>query len=283
MKLQDIDKIKIIKKNVILATIIKAKGSVPRNENVSMVISSSMQFGTIGGGELEYQITRESKSLLNTLNYNQKIIELPLGPSLGQCCGGFVKIQLNKFKNGKDLLLKNNLKEQIISKNQNLYIFGAGHVAKALLSKLDGVGFNIFVIDSRENFISKINADYVFPILSKEHNVIIKNTPSKSYYLIMTHSHQLDLTICDLLLKKNDYEFIGLIGSKTKKTRFTKRLIEIGYDQKSINNIECPIGINSIKGKEPDVIAISIIARLLEYQSSLTNNEKNYIKLVQNS
>ena len=59
--------------------------------------------------------------------------------------------------------------------------------------------------------------------------------------------------------------------------------MEIGYDQKSINNIECPIGINSIKGKEPDVIAISIIARLLEYQSSLTNNEKNYIKLVQNS
>ena len=66
MKLQDIDKIKIIKKNVILVTIIKAKGSVPRNENVSMVISSSMQFGTIGGGELEYQITRKSKSLLNT-------------------------------------------------------------------------------------------------------------------------------------------------------------------------------------------------------------------------
>ena len=59
--------------------------------------------------------------------------------------------------------------------------------------------------------------------------------------------------------------------------------MEIGYNQKSISNIECPIGINSIKGKEPDVIAISIIARLLEYQSSLTNNEKNYIKLVQNS
>ena len=98
MKLQDIDKIKIIKKNIILATIIKAKGSVPRNENVSMVISSSMQFGTIGGGELEYQITRKSKSLLNTLNCNQKIIELPLGPSLGQCCGGFVKIQLNISK-----------------------------------------------------------------------------------------------------------------------------------------------------------------------------------------
>ena len=280
MKLQDIDKIKIVRNNIILATIIKAKGSVPRNENVSMVISSSKQYGTIGGGELEYQVIKESKALLNNLDCNQKIIELPLGPTLGQCCGGFVKIQLSKFKNGKNLLLKHDLKEQIINQNQNLYIFGAGHVGNSLLSKLDGVGFNIFVIDSRENFISKINADYVFPILAKDHTIIIKNTPSKSYYLVLTHSHQLDLSICDSILKKNDFTFIGLIGSKTKKIRFTKRLIEIGHDKNLIDKIECPIGIQSIEGKEPDVIAISIIARLLEYKSSSTIKEKNYIRLV---
>ena len=280
MKLQDIDKIKIVRSNIILATIIKAKGSVPRNENVSMVISSSKQYGTIGGGELEYQVIKESKALLNNLDCNQKIIELPLGPALGQCCGGFVKIQLSKFKNGKNLLLKYDLKEQIINQNQNLYIFGAGHVGNSLLSKLDGVGFNIFVIDSRENFISKINADYVFPILAKDHTIIIKNTPSKSYYLVLTHSHQLDLSICDSILKKNDFTFIGLIGSKTKKIRFTKRLIEIGHDKNLIDKIECPIGIQSIEGKEPDVIAISIIARLLEYKSSSPIKEKNYIRLV---
>ena len=280
MKLQDIDKIKIVRNNIILATIIKAKGSVPRNENVSMVISSSKQYGTIGGGELEYQVIKESNDLLNNLDCNQRIIELPLGPTLGQCCGGFVKIQLSKFKNGKNLLLKHDLKEQIINQNQNLYIFGAGHVGNSLLSKLDGVGFNIFVIDSRENFISKINADYVFPILAKDHTIIIKNTPSKSYYLVLTHSHQLDLSICDSILKKNDFTFIGLIGSKTKKIRFTKRLIEIGHDKNLIDKIECPIGIQSIEGKEPDVIAISIIARLLEYKSSSTIKEKNYIRLV---
>ena len=230
--------------------------------------------------QLEYQVIKESNDLLNNLDCNQKIIELPLGPTLGQCCGGFVKIQLSKFKNGKNLLLKHDLKEQIINQNQNLYIFGAGHVGNALLSKLDGVGFNIFVIDSRENFISKINADYVFPILAKDHTIIIKNAPSKSYYLVLTHSHQLDLSICDSILKKNDFTFIGLIGSKTKKIRFTKRLIEIGHDKNLIDKIECPIGIQSIEGKEPDVIAISIIARLLEYKSSSPIKEKNYIRLV---
>ena len=280
MKLQDIDKIKIVRNNIILATIIKTKGSVPRNENVSMAVSSSKQYGTIGGGELEYQVIKESNDLLNNFDCNEKNIELPLGPNLGQCCGGFVKIQLSKFKNGKNLLLKHNLKEQIINQNQNLYIFGAGHVASALLSKLDGVGFNIFVIDSRENFISNITTDYVFPILAKDHTIIIKNAPSKSYYLVLTHSHQLDLSICDSILKKNDFTFIGLIGSKTKKIRFEKRLIETGYDKKLIDKIECPIGINSIQGKEPDVIAISIIARLLEYKSSQAKKEKSYLSLV---
>ena len=280
MKLQDIDKIKIVQNNIILATIIKAKGSVPRNENVSMAVSSSKQYGTIGGGELEYQVIKESNDLLNNFDCNQKIIELPLGPTLGQCCGGFVKIQLSKFKNGKNLLLKHDLKEQIINQNQNLYIFGAGHVANALLSKLDGVGFNIFVIDSRENFISKINTDYVFPILAKDPTIIIKNAPSKSYYLVLTHSHQLDLSICDSILKKNNFTFIGLIGSKTKKIRFTKRLIEIGHDKNLIDKIECPIGMQNIEGKEPDVIAISIIARLLEYKSSSAKIEKKYIRLV---
>ena len=280
MKLQDIDKIKIVRNNIILATIIKAKGSVPRNENVSMAVSSSKQYGTIGGGELEYQVIKKSNDLLNNIDCNQKIIELPLGPTLGQCCGGFVKIQLSKFKNGKNLLLKHDLKEQIINQNQNLYIFGAGHVANALLSKLDGVGFNIFVIDSRENFISKINTDYVFPILAKDPTIIIKNAPSKSYYLVLTHSHQLDLSICDSILKKNNFTFIGLIGSKTKKIRFTKRLIEIGHDENSINKIACPIGIRSIEGKAPDVIAISIIARLLEYKSLSAKIEKKYIRLV---
>ena len=279
MKLQDIEIIKKIKKEIVLATIINTKGSSPRDD-ARMVVSDQTTIGTIGGGELEFRIIRESKKLLQKTEKIEKIISLPLGPSLGQCCGGYVEVKRKKFFSGEQLLEKHDLKNEILDCNDNLYIFGAGPVAKALLSKLDGVGFNIFVIDSRENFISKINADYVFPILAKDHTIIIKNAPSKSYYLVLTHSHQLDLSICDSILKKNDFTFIGLIGSKTKKIRFEKRLIETGYDKKLIDKIECPIGINSIQGKEPDVIAISIIARLLEYKSSSAKIEKKYIRLV---
>ena len=139
---------------------------------------------------------------------------------------------------------------------------------------------NFVIVDSRENYLSKITNRSINKILAKDSEIIINNAPVKSYYLIMTHSHQIDLSICSLLLKKKDYQFIGLIGSKTKKARFSKKLKELGYKEDQINNIECPIGINEITGKEPDVIAISIIARLLQFKSLIESNKKSYIKLI---
>ena len=123
----------------------------------------------------------------------------------------------------------------------------------------------------------------MIPILAKNNRIIINNSPTNSFYLIMTHSHKIDLDICSLLLNKNNFSFIGLIGSKTKKARFTSKLLKIGYSQDLINKIECPIGINTIKGKEPDIIAISIIAKLLEYKESIKKTKTDFLKLVKNN
>ena len=199
MKLQYIKNINEINETVVLITIVNAKGSVPRNKNVKMVTSNNEQYGTIGGGELEYRAINEAINLINSFNVKEKNINYPLGPSLGQCCGGFITIRLKKFKNGLDLLEESNLKEDIISHNQNLYIFGAGHVAQALAQKLDGTGFNVFIIDSREEYLSKIKSDYVTKILAKNNEILINNAPSQTFYLIMTHSHQIDLSICSSL------------------------------------------------------------------------------------
>jgi len=280
MKLNDINNIEKLYDNLILAKIINKKGSAPRNKNVFMIISFDKNYGTIGGGELEYRVIKESIKLLRNKEKKEKLIQYPLGPSLGQCCGGYVKIKFKKFDTGINLLKEMNLKEKIINENENLYIFGAGHVSKALLSKLDGVGFNVFVIDSRESFLKDINLDYINKIFARNPEIIIKNAPPKSYYIVLTHSHQIDLLICSSILKINNFSFIGLIGSNTKKIRFNKKLTEIGYDKDLINKIECPIGISDIEGKEPDVIAISIIARLLQYKSSIIDKQKLYLKLI---
>ena len=280
MKINEIDNLKFVSDTVIMIKIIETKGSVPRNKNVYMVISNNKQFGTIGGGELEFRATNEAKKLLKN-NLKKNILKYPLGPSLGQCCGGYLKIELNKFSSGKKLIEKLDLKNYILKENNNLYIFGAGHVSKSIINKLDGVGFNIFVIDSREEFLSQINNEYIEKIFAKNPEIIIKNTLPNSFYLVMTHSHQLDLLICSHLLNINNFTFLGLIGSKTKRERFKKRLNELGYDNNLIQKIECPIGINSINGKEPDVIAISIIGRLLEFKSLINKSiENKHLKLI---
>ena len=279
MKLQDLENINKLDKEIILITIIETKGSVPRNKNVKMIVSIDEQYGTIGGGELEYRTINEAINLLKDSSTKNKTLNYPLGPSLGQCCGGFIKIKLEKFNRGQDLLKKNNLKNFITKNYKNLYLFGAGHIAQSLSIKLDGTGFNVFIIDSREDFLSKIKSKYVTKVLAKNPEIIINNAPAKTFYLIMTHSHQIDLSICSSLLKKNDFSFIGLIGSKTKKNKFFKRLKNMGHKQEIINKIEIPIGLKGIEGKEPDIIAISIIARLLEFRS-LKNKNLEYLKLV---
>ncbi len=282
MKIQDFNLIEKISSKIILIKLIDVKGSSPREKDTNMCIYKNGQFGTIGGGELEYRTIKEAKKMLSEKNEINKILEFPLGPSLGQCCGGYVKVKLIKFSNGKQLMNKNKLKEELIENNKNLYIFGAGHISKAIIEKLDGTGFNVFVIDSRQKIISEINYNFVTSILAKEPKLIIKNIPSESYCLIMTHSHKIDLSICYSLLKMKDFSYIGLIGSKTKKIRFTKKLQEMGLNKNLINKIECPIGITGIKGKEPDIIAISIIARLLEFKSSLENKYK-HLRLIKGS
>ncbi len=280
MKLNDIEKIRLINSSIIYVKIIETKGSVPREKNVFMIISKERQFGTIGGGEFEFRVTKESLKLMQNKNKYKDSFKYSLGPSLGQCCGGYIEVELIKFDNGLKLLEKLDLKNDITNQNQNLYIFGAGHVSNALTNKLDGVGFNVFIIDSREEYLNKITNKNINKVLAKNPEIIIQNAPPLSYFVVLTHSHKLDFDISVRILEKNNYIFFGLIGSQTKKIKFKKRLKDYGFKDNVINRIECPIGIGSINGKEPDVIAISIIARLLEIKSLNIRKEEINLNLI---
>ena len=105
-------------KEIIKAKIISAEGSVPRNIDTFMLISKYNIFGSIGGGQLEHQITKISRVNLDKKDFENEILNIPLGPSIGQCCGGYVQIKIEKYKNGKLALAseqKNNLINEINS------------------------------------------------------------------------------------------------------------------------------------------------------------------------
>ena len=262
------------KTNLIKAKLIFTEGSVPRNKDTFMFISNSKIFGTIGGGQLEYLIINKARYILknNKKNYSTKV-NIPLGPAIGQCCGGYAQIELIKFENGKDAY---NSEKKFYNQSKNdLYIFGAGHIGQEISKRSLDLDFNVNLIDSRKEYLNTPKEKDIVKIYAKYPWMLIKNLPENAYYVILTHSHDFDFKIINELLNFNTFIFIGLIGSKTKRKRFDKRFLHLGHDRFLINKIECPVGLSAIASKKPGEIAISIIGRLLEFRNNMISTQVN--------
>ena len=261
MKFNKIQKVKNYSEDIIKAKIIKAEGSVPRKIGDYMLISKEDIFGTIGGGQLEFIVINKSKELIKNNIRKSEILSIPLGPGIGQCCGGYVQIHLTYHEDGKKSL-ENSIE------NKDLFIFGAGHIGQALSFKSLDLNFNVHLVDSRKDLLLMNEYKDINYIFAKDPWKLIKNLPLNSYYIILTHSHNYDFKIINEILINNSFDFIGLIGSKTKKNRFASRLLDNGHHQSLIDLIECPVGLNFKHAKEPGEISISIIARLIDHKNS---------------
>ena len=233
----------------VLATVMGAAGSVPRDQGSKMVITENSQYDTLGGGHLEYKVVQHAQQLLAEHQVGNFIEHFPLGASLGQCCGGSVSVLFESFD----------------VKGLNLTVFGAGHVAKALMSILSQMPGKIRWIDSREDMFPSQQYDNVQTILSDDPVAEMKKLPVNSQVLILTHNHQLDFDLVEHALKRGDLSYVGCIGSQTKAQRFQMRLQHKGFDEGTINNMICPVGDTSIPGKLPIEVAVSISAQLIQH------------------
>jgi len=178
------------------------------------------------------------------------IEHFPLGASLGQCCGGSVTVLMESF----------------IQQGLNLTVFGAGHVAKALMNILVSLPGQIRWVDSRAGqFPTDIDSNIKKCV--EEFPVDIINTlPKGSQLLILTHNHQLDFELVEAALKREDFTFIGCIGSQTKSERFQLRLRHKNFTQQQIDKVICPVGMPDIPGKLPMEVAVSMAAQLIAFQ-----------------
>ena len=273
MKFNKIVEVKKYKEQVVKAKIINAEGSTPSEIGKYMIISKEEIFGTIGGGNLEYLVINKSKELLNDKIKKSETLNIPLGPGIGQCCGGYVQIKLTHYENGKKSLER-------AKENINLFIFGAGHIGQALSLKSLNLNFNVHLIDSRKEFLLMSEYKDIDYIYAEQPWKLIKNLLPNSYYIVLTHSHDLDFKIINEILIYNTFKFVGLIGSQTKQNKFANRLKNNGHKKNLIDLIECPVGLNIKHTKEPNEIAISIIAQLIDYKNSLIIKNSNQIKKI---
>lgn len=146
---------------------------------------------------------------------------------------------------------------------ESLFVFGAGHVGRAVVRAVEPLGFAITWIDGRANAFPPDVPAGVRTVSLAVPEGIVAQAPPGAYHLVMTHSHPLDEEVCAAILARGDFAYLGLIGSATKRARFLGRLRRRGIPAPALDRLTCPIGLPAITGKEPAVIAVSVAADLL--------------------
>lgn len=242
----------------VVVEVASARGSVPREAGTRMLVAADAVLGTIGGGHLELKAIADARALL-LRGSGATEQHVALGPTLGQCCGGALTLVFTP------LALAGVPGWAAPAPRFTLQLYGAGHVGRAIVKLLAGIHCRVQWIDERE---SEFPADPLPPHIERvcvepvEAEVAV--APPGAFYLVLTHSHDLDLALTQAILARGDFSFFGLIGSQTKRARFEHRLGDRGFDRSLIERITCPIGVPGIAGKEPEVIAVAVVAQLLQ-------------------
>jgi xanthine dehydrogenase accessory factor len=254
---------RLASEDAVLVRVDSAQGSVPREAGAWMAVFAHTVVGTIGGGHLELQAIEEGRRRLAG-GEGAPVLRYPLGPALGQCCGGVVHLRYERVGAADAPALAQRLR----SGDTPLALFGGGHVGKALIHVLGTLPFAITWIDSRDEIFPAEVPDNVRCEHSDPVQAAVADLAPGARVLIMSFSHAEDLDIVAACLKRlrerGDLPYVGLIGSKTKWATFRHRLRERGFAEDELARITCPIGIPGITGKEPEVIAVAVAAQLLQ-------------------
>lgn len=226
----------------VLVTVTEVAGSAPRAAGTKMLVTADALHGTIGGGALEFTAIETARALLDGHVTELRTQSYPLGPALGQCCGGRVTL----------------LFEPQLPPRLRIALFGAGHVAKALVAILGTLPARVTWIDNRPDLFPDVTPTNVTAQVAEEPETALG--PGHSHILIMTHDHALDYRLVKSALSLPGSPFVGVIGSDTKRARFASRLRTDGLDPARLT---CPIGVAGLTGKHPGEIAVAVAAQLL--------------------
>ena len=152
----------------------------------------------------------------------------------------------------------------------SIALFGAGHTGSAVVAAMAGLDCEIRWIDSRRRVFPPAVPGNVLMVESGDPVREIAAMPAGAFYLVMTHSHPLDYEICEGVLRRGDFAYLGLIGSRSKRRRFEQRMKKIGMAPALLERLTCPIGIRGVGGKRPAEIAVAVAAELLKIKTAMS-------------
>lgn len=233
------------------------RGSVPRETGTRMLVAAGQVLGSIGGGHLELKAIADARALLRgeVVAREQAIA---LGPTLGQCCGGALTLRFTPLAESRPGTW------HAAEPRFTLQLYGAGHVGRAIVKLLEGIACRVQWIDEREDeFPREASAAHIERVCVDAVEAEVAAAAPGSCFLVLTHSHDLDLRITEAVLRRGDFAYLGLIGSQTKRARFLHRFEARGIGSETLARLTCPIGVPGIAGKEPEVLAVAVVAQLL--------------------
>ncbi len=300
-----------------LVTLLAIEGSAPREAGCKMVVWDDGQAGMIGGGNLEFQATEQARRMLAKGEAVRFAIQdYPLGPLLAQCCGGRVRLMIERLEAsdtewlaqaadsldaGRPFEIRSRFSNAALAKSvapagarqadapaltlngeatrargplpspgdllvdrsepvrPRVLLFGAGHVGHALAKALAPLPFRLDWFDSRTDLEPARGLRIMAPQALAE----TARQAGEAYVLVLTHDHALDYALVSAALAGGGAGYLGLIGSRTKRARFLRRLRADGHGEAALTRLVCPIGLPDLKGKAPEIIAVSVAADLL--------------------
>ena len=236
--------------------IVAHRGSVPRETGTRMLVAPDAAVGTIGGGHLEWQAVAHARAGRGA------DWDVALGPALGQCCGGSMRLRFRPL----DAAAMAEWPQP--QPRFRLQLYGAGHVGRAIVKLLADIDCQVVWIDEREaQFPPGPLPPHVEQRSVDGVEAEVATAASGTLFLVLTHSHDLDLRITEAVLRRDDFAWLGLIGSASKRARFAHRLAQRGMSAPTLARMTCPIGLPGIAGKEPAVLALAAVAQLLSITS----------------
>lgn len=278
-------------------------GSAPREVGAAMVVHPDLGFrGTVGGGALEWRALRLAAAAMGARDAADSLHDVTLGPELGQCCGGRVTLAIEVFEasdlaavrafaaleaerrfataatigdarlrrvvldetpDGIGLAPDGRLIERFGDDRRPLLLFGAGHLGRALVLALAPLPFRLDWIDGRVDAFPAAHPSNAVLRRQADPTPAVADAPADAFVLAVTHDHALDFAILDAALRRDDLAWIGCVGSKSKRARFSSKFRELRHTDVAIRRMVMPIGSGGPRSKAPAVIAAAVAVELL--------------------
>ncbi len=232
-----------------VCTVVATKGSTPRKAGASMVVvDDGSDFGairgTVGGGAVEHSVRARALEVIRS--GQPALVEIPLTTVLGMCCGGTMSFFIESLRQRPPLI-----------------IFGAGHVGVAAATAASAAGFDVSVVDPRDELMADPRLAAVQRFDSYDHDDDLDALPfaSDAFVIIATHDHQTDQRLAERVLPRR-CRAVLLVGSQRKAAMTRARCENRGLDDVAMARLHCPAGLD-IGAETPEEIALSMVAQLV--------------------